>query len=177
MEVRMDFVKRYAPITLVTTVLSFPLFADTTTTVQTTTIQTTDKTPNQTPNQNSNTNQTLTPNSNPNNPNSWTTNQNSTPAQNSTSNQNPAPTTTTSVSPDQETKVNDTDVYNDIIDALSANKQTAASGVSVSVQDGVVYLSGTASTPEQADVAQSIAGSVYGVKKVESTITVTHVTK
>ncbi len=59
-----------------------------------------------------------------------------------------------------------------IQEKLFGDKDIAVMSISVETKDGVVFLTGTADTKEQADNAVKIAKSVSGVKKVESSVKV-----
>jgi hyperosmotically inducible protein len=57
-------------------------------------------------------------------------------------------------------------------DKLFGDKAISVMGVSVETTNGIVYLTGTVETQEQADNAVKLAKSVHGVKKVNSKLEV-----
>jgi len=59
-----------------------------------------------------------------------------------------------------------------IKEKIFSNKPTAVQGIHVETADGIVYLTGKADTPAQAENAEKLAKSIRGVKEVKSNISV-----
>ena len=64
-------------------------------------------------------------------------------------------------------------VENEIRDAFERNADLDADGISVTVSDGTVQLSGQVHSLHEANIAESAAWSAPGVQSVERHLTVT----